>query len=220
MNSKEEGFLPMKISALAAAGTVAAIAVSAALMPSAAFAEASVSWSQPTICPGETAILTVNGVSDAVVVPMGTNEHGMVNDFFAPITAGPYTYEQADAIKAFGAIAVVIVYTTNPGVVPGSLLARDSIEVLTECVVPEPEPVAVPSTESTGLPDTGITRDMAGVAIGAAFLFAIAGFFIVRGRRQLTAVSINEKVSARMKQLNATLSRMEDNARRRRNRRR
>jgi LPXTG-motif cell wall-anchored protein len=211
----------MKISALAAAGTVAAIAVSAALMPSAAFAEASVSWSQPTICPGETAILTVNGVSDAVVVPMGTNEHGMVNDFFSPITAGPYTYEQADAIKAFGAIAVVIVYTTNPGVVPGSLLARDVLTVLTDCVAPEPdpEPVADPSTESTGLPDTGITREMTGVAIGAAFLFAIAGFFIVRGRRQLTAVSINEKVSAGMKQLNAALSRMEDNARRRRNRR-
>ena len=216
----------MKISTLAAAGIVAALAVSAALMPSAAFAEASVSWSQPTICPGETATLTVNGVSDAVVVPMGTNEHGMVNDVFSPITAGPYTYEQADAIKAFGAIAVVIVYTTNPGVVPGSLLARDVLTVLTECVAPEPEPepesepVAGPSTESTGLPDTGITRDVAGVAVGAAFLFAVAGFFIFRGRRQLNAVSINEKVSARMKQLNATLSRMEDNARRRRNRRR
>jgi hypothetical protein len=102
------------------------------------------------------------------------------------------------------------------------LLARDSIEVLTECVAPTPtpEPVAGPSPDSTDLPETGISAPVAGVAVGSAFLFGLTGYFIIRGRRQLRIVSINEKLSAGMKRLDAALSRMEDNARRRRNRRR
>ena len=210
----------MRISVLASAAAVGVLAVSATLLPSPAFAVASVSWSQNTICPGETAVLTINGVSDAVEVPMATNEHGMFNDQFSDLMAGPYTYAQAEQSMAFGVINVAIVYTTNPGVVPGTFLAGAILEVLPECLAPEPEPEVVPVTDSTGLPDTGIAPHVAGVAIGSAFLFAIAGFFIVRGRRQLHLVSVNQKISARMKRLEVMLSRMENDARRRRNRRR
>jgi hypothetical protein len=48
----------------------------------------------------------------------------------------------------------------------------------------------------------------------------IAGLFVFRGRRQLGFAAVNQKVSARMQELDAMLTRMEDNARRRRNRRR
>jgi hypothetical protein len=51
-------------------------------------------------------------------------------------------------------------------------------------------------------------------------MFYIAGLFVFRGRRQLGFAAVNEKVSARMRELDAMLTRMEESARRRRNRRR
>jgi uncharacterized membrane protein YdjX (TVP38/TMEM64 family) len=59
-----------------------------------------------------------------------------------------------------------------------------------------------------------------GITLGSALMFYIAGLFVFRGRRQLGFAAVNEKVSARMRELDAMLTRMEESARRRRNRRR
>jgi hypothetical protein len=59
-----------------------------------------------------------------------------------------------------------------------------------------------------------------GITLGSALMLYIAGLFVFRGRRQLGFAAVNEKVSARMQQLDAMLTRMEENARRRRIRRR
>jgi hypothetical protein len=73
---------------------------------------------------------------------------------------------------------------------------------------------------NSGLPDTGISLRILGITLGSALMLYIAGVFIFRGRRQLGFAAVNEKVSARMQELDAILTRMEDNARRRRIRRR
>jgi hypothetical protein len=72
---------------------------------------------------------------------------------------------------------------------------------------------------SSGLPDTGTSLRIVGITLGSALMLYIAGLFIFRGRRQLGFAAVNEKVSARMQELDAMLTRMEENARRRRNRR-
>jgi hypothetical protein len=73
---------------------------------------------------------------------------------------------------------------------------------------------------NSGLPDTGTSLRIVGITLGSALMLYIAGLFIFRGRRQLGFAAVNQKVSARMQELDAMLTRMEDNARRRRNRRR
>jgi hypothetical protein len=72
----------------------------------------------------------------------------------------------------------------------------------------------------SGLPDTGTSLAIVGITLGAAMLLYIFALFVFRGRRQLGFLAVNDQVSARMAQLDAMLTRMEDNARRRRNRRR
>ncbi len=71
-----------------------------------------------------------------------------------------------------------------------------------------------------GLPDTGTSLAIVGATLGTAMLLYMLALFIFRGRRQLGFLAVNDQVSARMAQLDAMLTRMEDNARRRRNRRR
>jgi hypothetical protein len=73
---------------------------------------------------------------------------------------------------------------------------------------------------SSGLPNTGTSLVIIGITLGSALMFYIAGLFIFRGRRQLGFAAVNEKVSARMQELDAMLTRMEESARRRRIRRR
>ena len=73
---------------------------------------------------------------------------------------------------------------------------------------------------SSGLPDTGMSLRILGITLGSALMLYIAGVFIFRGRRQLGFAAVNEKVSARMQELDAMLTRMEEKARRRRIRRR
>jgi len=73
---------------------------------------------------------------------------------------------------------------------------------------------------SSGLPNTGMSLRILGITLGSALMLYIAGLFVFRGRRQLGFAAVNEKVSARMRELDAMLTRMEDNARRRRIRRR
>ena len=72
----------------------------------------------------------------------------------------------------------------------------------------------------SGLPDTGTSLKIVGITLGSALLLYLAGLFIFRGRRSLGFLAVNSKVSARMAELDAMLTRMENNARRRRNRRR
>ena len=72
----------------------------------------------------------------------------------------------------------------------------------------------------SGLPDTGTSLKIVGITLGSALVLYLAGLFIFRGRRQLGFIAVNSKVSARMAELDAMLTRMEDNARRRRIRRR
>ena len=71
----------------------------------------------------------------------------------------------------------------------------------------------------SGLPDTGMSLRILGITLGSALMLYIAGLFVFRGRRQLGFAAVNEKVSARMRELDAMLTRMEERARRRRNRR-
>jgi hypothetical protein len=72
---------------------------------------------------------------------------------------------------------------------------------------------------NSGLPDTGMSLRILGITLGSALMLYIAGLFVFRGRRQLGFAAVNDKVSARMRELDAMLTRMEENARRRRNRR-
>jgi hypothetical protein len=72
---------------------------------------------------------------------------------------------------------------------------------------------------NSGLPDTGISLRILGITLGSALMLYIAGVFVFRGRRQLGFAAVNEKVSARMRELDAMLTRMEERARRRRIRR-
>jgi len=72
---------------------------------------------------------------------------------------------------------------------------------------------------SSGLPNTGMSLRILGITLGSALMLYIAGLFVFRGRRQLGFAAVNEKVSARMQELDAMLTRMEERARRRRNRR-
>ncbi len=76
------------------------------------------------------------------------------------------------------------------------------------------------SGTDSGLPDTGTSLKIVGITLGSALVLYLAGLFIFRGRRSLGFLAVNSKVSARMGELDAMLTRMEDNARRRRNRRR
>jgi uncharacterized membrane protein YgcG len=73
---------------------------------------------------------------------------------------------------------------------------------------------------SSGLPNTGTSLAIVGITLGSAVLLYIFALFIFRGRRQLGFAAVNEKVSARMRELDAMLTRMEERARRRRIRRR
>jgi hypothetical protein len=73
---------------------------------------------------------------------------------------------------------------------------------------------------TSGLPDTGTSLRILGITLASALMLYLAGLFVFRGRRQLGFAAVNQKVSARMQELDAMLTRMEDNARRRRNRRR
>jgi hypothetical protein len=74
--------------------------------------------------------------------------------------------------------------------------------------------------DNSGLPDTGTSLRIVGITLGAALMLYIAGVFVFRGRRQLGFAAVNQKVSARMQELDAMLTRMEERARRRRIRRR
>jgi hypothetical protein len=73
---------------------------------------------------------------------------------------------------------------------------------------------------SSGLPNTGMSLRILGITLGSALMLYIAGLFVFRGRRQLGFAALNQQVSARMQELDAMLTRMEENARRRRIRRR
>jgi hypothetical protein len=73
---------------------------------------------------------------------------------------------------------------------------------------------------NSGLPDTGTSLKIGGIVLGTSLVLYLAGLFIFRGRRQLGFLAVNQKVSARMRELDAMLTRMEDSARRRRIRRR
>jgi hypothetical protein len=73
---------------------------------------------------------------------------------------------------------------------------------------------------NSGLPDTGTSIKIGGIVLGTSLILYLAGLFIFRGRRQLGFLAVNQKVSARMRELDAMLTRMEENARRRRIRRR
>ena len=80
--------------------------------------------------------------------------------------------------------------------------------------------IAAAGGGGSGLPDTGTSLAIVGATLGSAMLLYMLALFIFRGRRQLGFLAVNDQVSARMAQLDAMLTRMEDNARRRRNRRR
>ncbi len=73
------------------------------------------------------------------------------------------------------------------------------------------------STAKPELPDTGLDIASAGLlALATAFVLSLAGLLAVRARRQLSVRAVDHRVSVRMRELDARLSRMEESVRRRR----
>ncbi len=72
----------------------------------------------------------------------------------------------------------------------------------------------IATAATSALPETGTNLSIVGIAISSALAFAILGFFIIRAGRQLHVVSVNQRLSATMKHLDAILSRIENSTRR------
>lgn len=75
------------------------------------------------------------------------------------------------------------------------------------------------SSAESGLPDTGTSLKIVGITLGSTLMLFLAGLFVFRGRRSLGLLAVNTKVSARMAELDAMLTRMEKSARSNRKRR-
>jgi LPXTG-motif cell wall-anchored protein len=172
----------MKLRSLAVAGVTTAIVAASALAPSAAFADSSAFWSQPTICPGETVTLTVNGISDGQQVTLTAPEYFRAQIGTLPpslnsgIGTGQLTWAQLSVFQ--GQTYTLDVITggdlNDPSV--GTVLSTSSVQILSECAAPAPEPES--------LPDTGASAStMGALALGAAAL-GLGGAVLVRRARR------------------------------------
>jgi LPXTG-motif cell wall-anchored protein len=170
----------MKISRLAIAGAATALVAGAVITPSAAFASSSVSWSQPTICPGETVTLTVNGISDNSSNPITDPDEAMrINGNIGYTSTGPYTYGFFENVFTGQTNMLVEVVRGEIGQPEPTVLASDDLQILTVCAAPEPEAEA--------LPDTGASAGtMTALALGAAAL-GLGGAVLARRARRVAS---------------------------------
>ncbi len=179
----------MNISSRVAVGTIVSIAAISMLAPTAAFATSSVSWSQATICPGESVTLTVNGLSDGTVVNLTAPEYATV---YTTLNPTPFALFPTASTGAFpyGAFQTYVGETYTYEIVSSlgpsvsdiqSVVSAASIQVLAECAAPAPVP------EAEALPNTGSSSDqIAALALGGATL-ALGGVVLARRARRATA---------------------------------
>lgn len=218
----------MKLKTSLATGAALSFVMFGALAPSAAFAASSITFSASTICPGESILITTNGFSDGTVVPLTAPEYSAISWTNQPIpvvlgTTGDNGVFPYGAFEPFigqtYTYSIVTATNVNDPTSITSTVSSASVNVLAECgSAPEPDPAPTPT--DSGLPNTGIDLSIAGMTLGSALAIAFAGFFIIRVSNLLNFASANQKVSARMKRLDAVLGRMENSARRSRNNRR
>ncbi len=75
----------MKLKTSLAAGAALSFVIFGALTPTAAFAASTVTFSASTICPGESIIVSTNGISDGTVVPLTAPEYAVYASSNQPI---------------------------------------------------------------------------------------------------------------------------------------
>ena len=175
----------MKISRLAIAGAATALVAGAVIASPAVAAGQSASWSQSTLCPGETVTLTINGISDYQSVQLTPPDFFRIQSGSNPkylagsITAGSYTW---DILSVFQGQSYIIEVITNGDLsdpTAGTVLSTTSLDVLTACASPAPEAEA--------LPDTGASAGtMTALALGAAVL-GLGGAVLARRARRVAS---------------------------------
>jgi len=175
----------MKISRLAIVGAATALVAGAVIVPSAAFADSSMSWSVSTICPGETVTLTANGISDGQLVVLTPPEYfreqigSFPQSLNNSLTTGEFSWAQLASFQGMTYVIEVITGgdLSDPSV--GTVLSTSSLDVLTACASPAPEAEA--------LPDTGASAGtMTALALGAAVL-GLGGAVLARRARRVAS---------------------------------
>jgi LPXTG-motif cell wall-anchored protein len=179
----------MKLKASLAAGATLTCAMIGALTPSAAFADSSASFSQATICPGESVTLTANGISDGSTVFLTSPEYfrvqfpGAPASLSASINTGTQTWDYWSVYQGSTYTIEVITGGTFADATLGTVLTTTSLEVLTQCATPAPGPEA----EAEALPNTGASSDqITALALGGAAL-AFGGVVLARRARSSKA---------------------------------
>ncbi|CAB4562836.1 unannotated protein [freshwater metagenome] len=177
----------MKLKTSLAAGAALTCAIIGALTPSAAFADSSASFSQATICPGESVTLTANGISDGSTVFLTNPEYfrvqytGGQKSLSAGLTTGTSTWTYWSVYQGGSYTIEVITGGTFADATLGTVLTTTSLEVLTQCAAPAPGP------EAEALPNTGASlQQSAAIAFGGAAL-AFGGVVLARRARSSKA---------------------------------
>ena len=169
----------MKISQRAIATGAAVLFATTIFAPAPAFATSSVSWSQPTICPGETATVSINGVSDGSVVSFTAPEY-----FTMFTTSQPTPLFLAPGVEAktstFDNLSVYVGQTLTYQIVTAtdqrdpssitSVVSSASIEILAECVTATPEPETLANTGLSVATTTALALGAAVLGLGGAVL--------------------------------------------------
>ena len=160
---------------------VTALVASAVFVPSVAYATSSTSWSQSSICPGQTVTLTINGVADGSTVTMPGSEILLWTTSGGGLSqqtssrSGVYSYTDVE-INHPGETVSIQPWTDwwpVPGVAIGSAA---TLNVLATC------PPA-PSSDATDLPNTGVDVAAVAATAGVGMLAAASGLVLVRRRR-------------------------------------
>jgi len=179
----------LNISRLAIAGAATVLVAGAVIAPSAAFADSSASFSQPTICPGESVTLTVNGSSANAPVVLTPPEYfrtqytGGPKALATSLNSGTNTWDYWSVFQGYTYTIEVITGGSLMDPELGTVLSTTSLEVLTQCAAPAPDPE--PETEA--LPNTGAsTAEFASLAVSGAGL-ALGGIVLARRARRAKA---------------------------------
>jgi len=176
----------MKISRLAMAGAATALVAGAVIASPAVAGGQSVSWSQSTLCPGETVTLTINGISDSQPIILTSPEFFRVQEgdnpkvLYSNMFAGGYSWQVMSIYQ--GQTYTVEIITTDPNdPTAGTVHSTTSLQILSECAAPAPEP------EAEALPDTGASAGtMTALALGAAAL-GLGGAVLARRARRVAS---------------------------------
>jgi LPXTG-motif cell wall-anchored protein len=164
-----------------------ALVAGAVIAPSAAFADSTVSFSQSTICPDEWVTISSNGYSDGTVVSLPLGQYSIVYSTNQPT---PYVYDvsQSTGLFPYAAFAPYIGETVTFAIVTAdqigliytitSTVSSATIQVLSECGSPAPEP------EAEALPNTGASAGtMTALSLGATVL-GLGGAVLTRRARR------------------------------------